>query len=195
MLRHSFLRVGEDFPLQHILRPQCSFYPPSSYWVALSACLLARACIKRPDWSVSRKIYILIAFNKLCQISTRRRTFLGRGGVHWCGGCLAPPPEYKYPQIISDTLISNWSFFIAPTFWKLCDKSSHTAALFILQTCNKIKFSRGEICVANLKAPCKWCEFGQVLNGQFVKMGCWQMALNGLILKNFWSELFKIYFK
>ena len=34
MLRHSFLRVGEDIPLQHIVLPQCSFYPPSSYWVA-----------------------------------------------------------------------------------------------------------------------------------------------------------------
>ena len=44
MLRHSFLRVGEDIPLQHILLPQCSFNPPSSYWVALTACLLAWAC-------------------------------------------------------------------------------------------------------------------------------------------------------
>ena len=24
------------------------------------------------------------------------------------------------------------------------------------------KLSRGEICVANLKVPCEWCEFGQV---------------------------------
>ena len=31
---------------------------------------------------------------------------------------------------------------------------------------NKIKLSRGEICVANFKAPCEWCEFGQVFNGQ-----------------------------
>ena len=44
MLRHSFLRVGEDIPLQHILLPQCSFYSPSSYWVALTTCLLALAC-------------------------------------------------------------------------------------------------------------------------------------------------------
>ena len=26
-----------------------------------------------------------------------------------------------------------------------------------------IKLSRGEICVANIKAACEWCEFGQVL--------------------------------
>ena len=44
MLRHAFLRVGEDISLQHILLHKCSFYPPSSYWVGLSACLLARAC-------------------------------------------------------------------------------------------------------------------------------------------------------
>ena len=31
MLHHSFLRVGEDIPLKHILLPQCSFYPHSSY--------------------------------------------------------------------------------------------------------------------------------------------------------------------
>ena len=28
------------------------------------------------------------------------------------------------------------------------------------------ELSRGEICVANFKAPCEWCEFGQVFNGQ-----------------------------
>ena len=38
-----FLVVDEDIPVPHILRPQWSFYPPSSYRDALSACLLARA--------------------------------------------------------------------------------------------------------------------------------------------------------
>ena len=32
------------YSLQHILLPPCSFYRHSSYWVALSASLLARAC-------------------------------------------------------------------------------------------------------------------------------------------------------
>ena len=31
MLRQAILRVGEDISLDHILLPQCSFYPPSSY--------------------------------------------------------------------------------------------------------------------------------------------------------------------
>ena len=40
------------------------------------------------------------------------------------------------------------------------------------------KLCRGEICVANLKAPCKW-EFGQVFNGQLghlYKLGDWKTA-------------------
>ena len=28
------------------------------------------------------------------------------------------------------------------------------------------KLSRGEIYGENVQAPCKWCEFGQVFNGQ-----------------------------
>ena len=33
------------------------------------------------------------------------------------------------------------------------------------------KLSRGEICVANLKAPCEWCEFGQVFIWAICKSG------------------------
>ena len=42
-----------------------------------------------------------------------------------------------------------------------------------------IKLSRGEICVANLKAPCEWCEFGQVYFGPIP----WQAAeiIGGLL--------------
>ena len=29
---------------------------------------------------------------------------------------------------------------------------------------NILELSRGEICVANLKAPREWCQFGQVFN-------------------------------
>ena len=46
MLRHSFLRVGKDIPLQHILLAQCSFYPLSSYWVALFIWLIWRRRVK-----------------------------------------------------------------------------------------------------------------------------------------------------
>ena len=35
------------------------------------------------------------------------------------------------------------------------------------------ELSRGEICVANLKAPCEWCEFGQVFK--------WAICENGLL--------------
>ena len=56
------------------------------------------------------------------------------------------------------------------------------------------ELSRGEICVANFKAPCEWCEFGQVFNGQsewwygpFVKTGCCQTTLNGPIPKTFYT--------
>jgi hypothetical protein len=31
------------------------------------------------------------------------------------------------------------------------------------------KLSRGEICVANLKAPCEWCEFGKVFKWAICK--------------------------
>ena len=55
------------------------------------------------------------------------------------------------------------------------------------------QLSRGEICVANLKAPLPNGEsVDRFLNGQFVKMGCCQTAQNGPILKIFGPELFKI---
>ena len=57
----------------------------------------------------------------------------------------------------------------------------------------RIKLSRGEICVANLKAPLRmvwvWVVFE---NGPFVKAACCQAAQNGPILKIVWTELIKI---
>ena len=44
MLRHAFLRVGEDICLLHFVGPQVVSYPPCYFCVALTACLLARAC-------------------------------------------------------------------------------------------------------------------------------------------------------
>ena len=44
------------------------------------------------------------------------------------------------------------------------------------------KLNRGKICVANFKAPCQWCKFGQVFNGQLgrlYKLGDWKTAENG----------------
>ena len=50
---------------------------------------------------------------------------------------------------------------------------------------NQIKaiwqLSRGEICVANLKA--NGASLDRFLNGPFVKMGCCQITQNGPILK------------
>ena len=43
----------------------------------------------------------------------------------------------------------------------------------------QFQLSRGEICDANFQAPCEWCEFGQVLNGQLgylYKLGDWKTA-------------------
>ena len=52
--------------------------------------------------------------------------------------------------------------------------------------------------MANFKAPCKWCEFGQVFNGQLghlCKLGDWKTAEIWPMLKFFWSESFKILFQ
>ena len=52
------------------------------------------------------------------------------------------------------------------------------------------KLSIGEICVANFKAPCKWCEFGQVFNGQLghlYKLGDWKTAESWPML-NYWPQ-------
>ena len=71
-------------------------------------------------------------------------------------------------------------------------------SLNITEAKNNNKSSRGEICVANFKAPCKWCKFGQVFNGQLghlYKLGDWKTAESWPMLKNFWSESFKIVFK
>ena len=46
-----------------------------------------------------------------------------------------------------------------------------------------ILLSRGEICVANFKAPCEWCEFGQVFNGQLEHLGDWKTAESWPMLK------------
>ena len=63
---------------------------------------------------------------------------------------------------------------------------------------DKIRLSRGEICVANFKAPpCEWWEFGQVFNyqlGHLYKQGDWTTAESWPMLKFFWSESFKMLF-
>ena len=44
-----------------------------------------------------------------------------------------------------------------------------------------IKLSRGEIGVANFEAPCEWCKFGQVCNGQLghlYKQGDWKTEIS-----------------
>ena len=44
------------------------------------------------------------------------------------------------------------------------------------------------------RPPCKWCEFGQVFNGQLEHLGDWKTAESWPMLKFFWSELLKILF-
>ena len=49
--------------------------------------------------------------------------------------------------------------------------------------------------MANFKAPCVWCKFGQVFNGQLDhlnKLGDWKTTENWPMLNFFWSESFKI---
>ena len=50
------------------------------------------------------------------------------------------------------------------------------------------KLSRGDICVANFKAPCEWCKFGQDINGQLdhlYKLEDWKTVEKWPMLKFF----------
>ena len=51
-------------------------------------------------------------------------------------------------------------------YWTSHQFIAHLVLAYISSTERFQYLSRGEICVANFKAPCEWYEFGQVFNGQ-----------------------------
>ena len=68
---------------------------------------------------------------------------------------------------------------------------------FVMEWLLKYKLSRGEIVVANFKAPCEWCNFGQVFNdqlGHLFKLGDWKTAESCPMLKFFGQNHLKSHF-
>ena len=69
---------------------------------------------------------------------------------------------YKIADIRVENAIQDWSDNLGQNMEEPPKKTFVQSLKLVLTSLVYYKLSRGEICVTDFKAPCEWCEFGQV---------------------------------